>query len=425
MNPEQNTPESTERQRTEEIVGIVLIVIEQQAASKKSTNRFIHVLDWLSGHWVIATFLFSLLAAAVAWSIYGVSPLQPLEEIANRQAKYRDEAEKDEYKKRMVERHLQLGKSLLNVEQYAAARQEYQEALKLDPANPQAELGLFKADVYNTVQGEYNPAVIEQRIRFILQENPNDPQAYVLLGDIYRPLDEKKALEYYQKAVSLDPDVAGACFGLGLLYNKQGKLNEALEQFQKAVDLSPYDMRYLDNLGFAYSRKNFYMPAITVYQRILKTDADYLSVYYEIVRLSLLLGNLDEALRYQQELVHQLNNEKITNLDKNKSPWYFQVGDDPPIELYELPEKTAYAYYGLSLLLYLSDQPAEAGQCIDKIRQLKMSGNAGAWVDQLVAVVLKRLEQEQPLWAERIDAWRRQFLAADTPAIPGLFVPCK
>jgi len=181
VNPEQNSQESAERQRTEEIVGIVLTVIdEQQAASKKPANRFIRVLDWLSGHWVIATFLLSLLAAAAAWSIYGVSPLQPLEEIANRQAKYQDEAKKDQYKKRMVERHLQLGKSLLNVEEYAAARQEYQDALKLDPANPQAELGLFKADIYNTLQDQYNPAVIEQRIRFILQENPNDPHAYVL-----------------------------------------------------------------------------------------------------------------------------------------------------------------------------------------------------------------------------------------------------
>ena len=413
MNPEQNSQESTERQRTEEIVGIVLTVIEQQAAAKKPASRFIHVLDWLSGHWVIATFLLSLLAAAAAWSIYGVSPLQPLEEIANRQAKYRDEAEKDEYKKRMVGRHLQLGKSLLNVEEYAAARQEYQEALKLDPANPQAELGLFKADVYNTLQDQYNPAVIEQRIRFILQENPNDPQAYVFLGDIYRPLDEKKALEYYQKAATLDPDAAGAYFGLGLIYNKQGKLDEALEQFQKAVNLSPDNVRYLDNLGFAYSRKNLYTTqAVKVYERILQIDADYLSVYYEIARLWLLLGDLNKALPYQQELVYRLEDRKTTDMEKNKVPLYFQVDNNTPIELYELPEKTAYAYYGLSLLLYLSDKPAEARHYIDKIRQLKMSRNAGAGVELLVAAVLQRLEQEQPQWAGRIDAWRRQFLAA-------------
>ena len=414
MSPEQNTPESAERQRLEEIVRIVLTTTEQQAAAKKPANRFIRVIEWLSGHWVIATFLFSLLAAAAAWFIYGVSPLQPLEEIANRQSKYRDEAEKDDYKKRMVERHLKLGKSLLNVEEYAAARQEYQEALKLDPANPEAELGLFKADIYNTLQGEYNPAVIEQRIHFILQENSKDPHAYVFLGDIYRPRDKKKAQEYYQQAITLDPDAAGARFGLGLVYNKQGKLDEALDQFRNAVELSPFNVRYLDNLGFAYSRKNLYTKAIETYQRILQIDADYLSVYYEIARLSLLLGDLDKALQYQQELVYRLNDEKITNLDKNKSLWYFQPADDPLIELYELPEKTAYAYYGLSLLLYLSNQRAEAERYIEKTRQLKMSGNAGAWVEQLMEAVLKRLEQEQPRWAGQIDTWRQRFLAADT-----------
>ncbi|MFO1433777.1 MAG: tetratricopeptide repeat protein [Candidatus Competibacteraceae bacterium] len=414
MNPEQNTPESAERQRIEEIVRIVLTTTEQQAAAKKPANRFIRVIEWLSGHWVIATFLFSLLAAAAAWSIYGVSPLQPLEEIANRQSKYRDEAKKDQYKERMVERHLKLGKSLLNVEEYAAARQEYQEALKLDPANPEAELGLFKADIYNTLQGEYNPAVIEKRIGLILEENPKDPHAYMFLGDIYRLLDKDKAMDYYQQAVTLDPDTAGARFGLGLLYNEQGKPDEALEQFKKAVELSPYNIRYLDNLGFAYSRKNLYSHAIKVYEKILTADADYLSVYYEIARLSLLRDDLGEALQYQQELVYRLNDQRITNLDKNKNPWYFQIANDPPIELYKLPEKTAYAYYGLSLLLYLSNQQVEAERDIDKIRQLKMSENAGAWVEQLMAAVLKHLEQEQPRWAGQIDAWRRRFLAADT-----------
>ena len=196
-------------------------------------------------------------------------------------------------------------------------------------------------------------------------------------------------------------------------YNKQGKLDEALEQFQKAVNLSPDNVRYLDNLGFAYSRKNLYTTqAVKVYERILQIDADYLSVYYEIARLWLLLGDLNKALQYQQELVYRLEDRKITDMEKNKVPLYFQVDNNPPIELYELPEKTAYAWYGLSLLLYLSDQPAEARQYIDKIRQLKMSRNAGAWVDQLVAAVLQRLEQEQPQWAGRIDAWRRQLLAA-------------
>jgi len=235
---------------------------------------------------------------------------------------------------------------------------------------------------------------------------------YVFLGDIYQPLDEKKAQEYYQKAVSLDPDAAGACFGLGLIYNKQGKLDEALEQFQKAVDLSPYNEPYLDNLGYAYSRKNLYTQAVEVYKRILQIDADYLSVYYEIARLRLLRGDLDEALQYQQALVDRLEDRKTTDMEKNKVPLYFQVDNNPPIELYELPEKTAYAWYGLSLLLYLSDQPAEARQYIDKIRQLQMSQNAGTWVDQLVAADLQRLKQEQPRWAGGIDAWRRQLLAA-------------
>lgn len=369
------------------------------------SGHWVQVCDWLFSHWVIVTFVLSIVAAVTARLVYGVSLLQPLEEIASKQAKYRNEAKKEAFTKRMVERHLKWGWSFLNIEEYAAARQEYQEALKLDPANLQAELGLFKAGIYSTLQEQYNPAVIEERIQFILEEDRNDPHAYVFLGDIYRSLDNNKAIEYYEKAKSLDPKVAGAYFGLGLIDDQQNQLDAALEMFQQAVERAPHNFRYLDNLGYAYSRKKLYTQAIEVYERLLQIDADYLLAYVAIAPLWLLQGDLDKALIYQQELVKLLGDEKITGLEKNKGPWYFKAGDDR-IEFYDLPEKTAYAYYSLSIILDLLNWSDEARDYVDKIPSLNMSQNSAAKVHALVEADRQRLAEERTEWVERIASWQ-------------------
>jgi len=77
--------------------------------------------------------------------------------------------------------------------------------------------------------------------------NPNVAPPYTNVGDVLRELDRlEEATSAYTAALSL-PEVMGqpasshtlAHYGLGLLYQEQGKLSEAMTAFQQALVITP------------------------------------------------------------------------------------------------------------------------------------------------------------------------------------------
>nr|2AVP_A Chain A, synthetic consensus TPR protein [Methanothrix harundinacea 6Ac] len=65
-------------------------------------------------------------------------------------------------------------------------------------------------------------------------------EAWYNLGNAYyKQGDYDEAIEYYQKALELDPRSAEAWYNLGNAYYKQGDYDEAIEYYQKALELDP------------------------------------------------------------------------------------------------------------------------------------------------------------------------------------------
>jgi Tfp pilus assembly protein PilF len=122
----------------------------------------------------------------------------------------------------------------------AQALAEYQKAITINPKLAQAHFGL--AVVY-LQQGQNDQAVKELQ-EFQANDDGADKlaaaQANVYLGAIYLDQGEaEKALVEYQKALQVDPKLAAAHFGLGLVYSQLGQKDQAikaLEQFQQYDD---------------------------------------------------------------------------------------------------------------------------------------------------------------------------------------------
>jgi tetratricopeptide (TPR) repeat protein len=398
-----------DRLRVEEITKIVLGVISGwQSTGGKPAGRLSRALDWMSIHWVLVLFCLSVLSVLGAWVVYGVSPLHPLKKIAYEQQEYEHNAAQRELRKRMVGRQLALGKSFLDIGQYGAAEREYQEALTLDPANARAQMGLYKARVYELMQGQYTPEVIEQRINLILSVSSEDPHAYAFLGDLYASIDEDTAIKHYEKARSLDPSVASAYFGLSVLYDRQGRLDEAIEMLEIATKRSKWNQSYLNNLAYLYAKKKQYAQAAETYKRVLQLDEAFLLTYYELANLYRLMGNLQEAAFYQQELVRRLDDPEITSLSKNKMSWYFEIGDQQ-IYFNDLPEKKYYAYYSLSVTLFLLGKEQEAEGFMKEARDLEIDDRES--IKALVDFDLTRLREENPHLINRIEACRKKLLS--------------
>ena len=76
-----------------------------------------------------------------------------------------------------------------------------------------------------------------------LRIKPDDTRAYFLLGESYRQRgqdsDIQKALEYYNRAIILDPNFAAPHKAIGLIHYKKGRRALAKKFFESCLQLSP------------------------------------------------------------------------------------------------------------------------------------------------------------------------------------------
>ena len=90
-------------------------------------------------------------------------------------------------------------------------------------------------------QGRFQAARsgVEKHLRI----KPDDSRAYFLLGEIYRQRqqdgDMLKALAYYDRAVSLDPNFAAPHKAIGLIHYKEGRRTLARKFFESCMQLAP------------------------------------------------------------------------------------------------------------------------------------------------------------------------------------------
>lgn len=98
-----------------------------------------------------------------------------------------------------------------------------------------------ESDMYNRIGVLYNNAgATEKAIEFYekaLEENPNHKYANANLGSTLRNIDPKRAKEYLQKAISINPLQDIALIELGRIEESEGKIGAAKEKFQKAYDI--------------------------------------------------------------------------------------------------------------------------------------------------------------------------------------------
>jgi tetratricopeptide (TPR) repeat protein len=91
------------------------------------------------------------------------------------------------------------------------------------------------------------------------KNNPNDPYPYIQLGKIEKERDSiEKAAQYYNKALTLDPDNIDILKNLGVLLFVSNKYPEALNTLQNTLDKNPDDPEihfYLGQINLIYKQQ--------------------------------------------------------------------------------------------------------------------------------------------------------------------------
>ncbi len=134
----------------------------------------------------------------------------------------------------------------------------------------------FDARYAQVVEGDREK---QFRILTLLAEKyPEEKWPFYHLGFYHSWLGEdEKAVEEYEKALELDPDMGSALNELGFVYLRLGEYEKAVSSLKKYVSVTPGEPNAVDSLAQAYFERGDLDMAIAKYREVLEHDPDFLT----------------------------------------------------------------------------------------------------------------------------------------------------
>ena len=153
----------------------------------------------------------------------------------------------------------------LNNKDLAAAERLFKRVIKADPSNVGA-LNLITVVLMATERF----AEAERYIETASSINQGSDVSFYNYGIISKRLSKpRQALEQFNKALALNPNVAATWNNRGTVFNDLGEHNHALEDFNRAISLSPTFAEAHTNLGNMFQMMKRSPDAIVAYQKAL------------------------------------------------------------------------------------------------------------------------------------------------------------
>ena len=180
----------------------------------------------------------------------------------------------------------------------ARAVREYEMAIELRPAYPQAHtnLGLALIDV-----GRADDAIMH--FREALRIMPGEAIPHYGLGLAYSSLGRPEdAVPQFEQAVRIDPKHAGSQYELGVLLYAQGRLPESMSHLRRAITADPRMGMAHAALGIALQDSGEADEAAEQFRAALAISPEPVS-YYSLGNYLAERGKLDEAIGHFREAV--------------------------------------------------------------------------------------------------------------------------
>jgi tetratricopeptide (TPR) repeat protein len=198
-----------------------------------------------------------------------------------------------------------LGSVYLQQEKLKEARESFEGVLKLQAGYPGTipnawnNLGIISAR-----QGDTAAAI--EFFQRALQIDPAHLIALLNLGNGYRQQKEwveaKKAL---QRAFAVGPDDPEVNYSLGMVCAQLDESDRAYEYLKRAVSLRPVYPEALNNLGVLYLRRRRPEEAIRSFEESIRVAPEYDQSYLNLARVYAIQGERENARNVLLELLKQ------------------------------------------------------------------------------------------------------------------------
>ena len=200
----------------------------------------------------------------------------------------------------------------------ADAKQHFETAISLTKAKDVNVLNAIGEANADSKSGDAGYA-IEKLNEAAQTKKFNDPDTYIIMGDVYRKLltDGGNAVQSYQKALALDPKSAAAEYKIGKIYLTQRNTEYFLPAFEKAIELDPsYGPAYFDLFyywfyhGDVNKASGYFDKYLTVSDPKPEDDYNKISFLYA-------------AKKYQECIA--ASQQKISSLGAGADPKYYKL----------------------------------------------------------------------------------------------------
>ena len=160
--------------------------------------------------------------------------------------------------------------------------------------------------------GNYNKAL--EFYKKALVVNPNSEEIMVNMGVTLATIGEiSSAKIYYEKAIQINPNFINAYGNLGSLLTELAKFDEAIECFKKGLTISPNHPFILNNLGYAYKLKGNIPDAINNFKKAINQDINFVSAHNNLAVLYLEAGDYEKSLKFFNNAI-SIDNNNIETL---------------------------------------------------------------------------------------------------------------
>jgi tetratricopeptide (TPR) repeat protein len=180
---------------------------------------------------------------------------------------------------------------------FRKAKEEFEEALKIDPFyNPakhsleiikdvieqkiktETAIHLFKG-VSSANKGENDLAIAYYNMAIV--NNPKYAEAYINRGIAYHHKGQNDlAIREYNKAIEINPKDAEAYYNRGIAYHHTDQNDLAILEYNKAIEIDPKFTKAYINRGIAYHHKGQNDLAILDYNKAIEINPNYAEAYY-------------------------------------------------------------------------------------------------------------------------------------------------
>ncbi len=135
-----------------------------------------------------------------------------------------------------------------------------------------------------------------------LQLDPTNAEIYNNRSLIYKELGKyDKAVTGFLKAIHFDPEYVKAYNNIGLLYFLKNNPAAAISSFQKAIKIDPRNVESYNNLASVYKKQDNPLKALELYQAILKKNPGHIEAHYNLALLYEQEGNYPKAITHYSQ----------------------------------------------------------------------------------------------------------------------------